>query len=323
MIKNIPEELLTKGLVTQDQFDKIEPIHSGKIFSVFYELTTLLYLGVMLFTAGAGILIYKNIGELGHIAAIITLTIIMMVCFWYVYKNGKPYSNESVKAPSPFFDYILLLGSLLFVSIQGYLQFQYAILDNNLSTSTIVTALLFFYLAYRYDHVGILSLAITAFVSFWGISVSPVKWSSSNFFEHGNLHVTAIFLGITLSSIATLLYRKNIKKHFTFTYLNFSLLMFFSAAVAGLFISNRYHWIYILLIYAGCAFAYYAARISQSFLFLLYAFIAGYIATTYLIAVLFEGFNGYELLWFWYAIFSCGGFVFFIVKFKNHFRQQS
>ena len=144
-------------MITQDQFNKIEPIVSAKIFSVFYELRTLLYLGVMLFMAGAGILIYKNIGELGHIAAIISLAIVMIICFWYVYKNRQPYSHDAVKQLTPFFDYVLLLGSLLFVTIQGYLQFQYAILDNNLSTSTIVTALLFFYLAYRYDHAGILS----------------------------------------------------------------------------------------------------------------------------------------------------------------------
>lgn len=322
MIKNLPEELFAKGLITKDQFAKIEPIVSGDVISVFYELRTLLYLGVMLFTAGAGILIYKNIGELGHIVAIISLTAIMIVCFWHVYKKGPAYSNEVVKGPTPFFDYILLLAGLLFVSIQGYLQFQYAILDNNLATSTLVTAALFFYLAYRYDHVGILSLGITSFVSFWGISVSPVKWYSGNFFEQSNLHVIAILLAIVLSSAATFLHQRGIKRHFTFTYFNFSLLMFFCAAVAGLFIDESIYGIYLLLIYAGCAFSYYAARSSQSFLFLLYAFLAAYIATTFFLAVTLHVFSN-EYLWFWYSILSCGGLVYFIIKFKNHFRQSS
>lgn len=322
MTKNLPEELLAKKLITQDQLDKIDPIVSGKIISLFYELRTLLYLGVMLFTAGAGILIYKNIGELGHVVAILSLTAIMIVCFWYVYKNGPAYSHESVKAPSPFFDYVLLLGSLLFVSIQGYLQYQYAILDDNLSTSTLVTSALFFYLAYRYDHTGILSLGITSFVSFWGVSVSPVKWYSDSFFSHADLHLIAIGLAIVLSTVAILLHRKEIKKHFTFTYLNFSLLMFFCATVVGLFIDESVYGIYLLLIYAGCAFSYYAARNVRSFLFLLYAFLAAYIATTFFLAMTIHIFNE-ELLWFWYCILSCGGFVYFIVKFKNHFRQSS
>ncbi len=323
MIKNLPEELLNKGLITQDQFERIEPIVSGKIFSVFYELRTLLYLGVMLFMAGAGILIYKNIGELGHIAAIIALTIVIIICFWYVYKKSQPYSHDSVKQLTPFFDYILLLGSLLFVTIQGYLQFQYGILDDNLSTSTIVTALLFFYLAYRYDHVGILSLAITSFISFWGISVSPVKWYSGSFFSQSHLHITAIVLGVVLSLTGILLHRKEIKKHFTFTYLNFGLLLFLSASIAGLFIDEHIYGIYLLLIYLGCVFSYFGARISQSFLFLLYAFIAAYIGTTYFLAVTLQIFRGDGILWFFYSILSCGGFVFFIIKFKNFFRQTS
>ncbi|HTH58122.1 MAG TPA: DUF2157 domain-containing protein [Cyclobacteriaceae bacterium] len=322
MTKNLPEELLVKNLITQEQFAKVKPIVSGKIISLFYELRTLLYLGVMLFTAGAGILIYKNIGELGHVAAILSPTALMIGCFWYVYRTGPAYSNEIVKGPTPYFDYVLLLASLLFVSIQGYLQFQYAILDDNLGTSTLITALLFFYLAYRYDHTGLLSLGITSFVSFWGVSVSPVKWYSGSFFEQANLHVIAMILGVALSVASIFLHHRSVKKHFTFTYLNFSLLMFFCAAVAGLFIDGGIYGIYILLIYGGCAFSYYAARLSRSFLFLLYAFIAAYIATTFFLVVTLQIYNS-EYLWFWYSIFSCGGFVYFIIRFKNHFRQPS
>lgn len=321
MTKNTPRELFEKGLITEEQLGKIEPIVSGKIFSVFYELQTLLYLGVMLFATGAGILIYKNIGDLGHIISIAALTIICGVCFWYVHKKSAPYSQEAVKIPTPYFDYILLLGSLLFVSIQGYLQFQYAILDNNLSTSTLVTAILFFFLAYRYDHAGVLSLAITSFASFWGIAVSPYRWYSSNFFEKSDLHIIAIIVSAVLAGAAIFLHRKAIKKHFTFTYLNFSLLIFFCATVAGLFIDDEVYGVYVLLIYGGCAFAYYAGKLSQSFLFLIYAFIAGYIATTYLMAGTI--FKSAGILWFYYFLLSCGGFVYFIIKFKNHFRQES
>ncbi|MES1221265.1 MAG: DUF2157 domain-containing protein, partial [Bacteroidota bacterium] len=67
MIKGLPKELLDKNLITADQFNKIDPVVSGKIVSVFYELRTLLYLGVMLLATGLGILIYQNIGGLGHL----------------------------------------------------------------------------------------------------------------------------------------------------------------------------------------------------------------------------------------------------------------
>jgi hypothetical protein len=275
----------------------------------------------MLFTTGMGILIYENIGDIGHIVSIIALCVLTIVCFWYVFKHAVAYSNEQVTSPNPYYDYIVLLGSLLFISVQGYLQFQYAILDENLGFSTLITAAFFFYIAYRFDHLGILSLAITALASFWSISVSPQKWYSGDFFSESNLHITAIIFSVVVTLIALLLDRKSIKKHFTFTYLNFCMLIFFVATIVGLFEDENWFGIYQLLIYGGCVFTWYMARWKKSFLFLLYAFIAAYIGTTYFLAnTLFK--DTIEI-WFLYSIASCGGFIYFIIKYKNYFSRES
>lgn len=318
MTRSTPSELLEKGFITQEQFQKIEPVVSGKIVSVFYELRTILYLSVMLFTTGAGILIYQNIGSIGHIISIVALTIFMLACFWYVFKYEAGYSHGPIQSPTSYYDYVLLLGCLLFISIQGYLQFQYGALNDNLGWSTLITAILFFYLAYRFDHVGILSLAITALASFWSISVSPQKWYSGEFFSGSNLYNTAIIFSIVVGGIAFFLDKREIKKHFTFTYLNFCILIFFVGAVAGMFYQNWF--MYVSLIYGGCAFAFYMARWRRSFLFLLYAFLAGYIATTYLLArTIFEH---EPELWLYYSLLSCGGFVYFTIRYKTFFKQS-
>lgn len=320
MTRDTPRELLEKGFITQDQFTKIDVITSGKVVSVFYELRSLLYLGVMLFTAGIGILIYENIGDLGHIISIIVLILLTIGCFFYVFKNAPPYSNTSVKPPTPYFVYIVLLGALLFISVLGYLQFQFAILDENLGLITLVTSLFFFYIAYRFDHLALLSLAITALASFWSISISPQKWYHGDFFETANLHNTAIIFSVAVACIALFLDKKAIKNHFTFTYLNFCALIFFVGAITGMFM-GEWWFIYLLLIYGGCVFAFYMARWKKSFLFLLYAFISAYIGTTYLLAetVLRDAIE----IWFLYSIASCGGFIYFIIKFKNYFSQKS
>ncbi|NOT75259.1 MAG: DUF2157 domain-containing protein [Cyclobacteriaceae bacterium] len=320
MTRETPKELFEKGLITEEQFKKIDLIVSGKIVSVFYELRSLLYLGVMLFTAGVGILIYQNIGELGHLLAIITLSVLTVICFWYVFRHALPYSNGEIKAPTPYFDYIVLLGSLLFISVQGYLQFQFGWLDENLGISTLITAAFFFFIAYRFDHLGVLSLAITALASFWSISISPQKWYSGNFFSGPHIYTTAIIFGSTVGGIAVLLDKKGIKKHFTFTYLNFCTLIFFVGSIAGLF-SSEIYFFYVILIYAGCAFAYYIARWEKSFLFMLYAFIAAYIATTYLLAETI--FRDAIEIWFLYSIASCGGFIYFLISYRKHFNQKS
>ncbi|MEJ0054567.1 MAG: hypothetical protein WDN75_02355 [Bacteroidota bacterium] len=319
MTRETPKELFDKGLISEKQFQKIDLITSGKIVSVFYELRSLLYLGVMLFTTGVGILIYQNIGEFGHILSIIALGILTVVCFWYVFKHVAPYSNEALKAPTPYFDYVVLLGSLLFISVQGYLQFQFGWLNDKLGVSTLITAAFFFFIAYKFDNVGILSLAITALASFWSISVSPQKWYSGEFFEGSHLYNTAVIFGAGVTGIAMVLEKRGIKQHFTFTYLNFCVLIFFIGAVVGLF-AGKITLLYILLIYGGCAFAYYIARSQRSFLFMLYAFIAGYIATTYLLAMTLEiGDVGFWLL---YSMASCGAFVYFIISYRKHFTQR-
>lgn len=313
------QALLTKNLITKSQFDKLEPIASGKVVSVYYELRTMLYLGVLLFTGGLGILIYKNIGEIGHLISIILLCVATLACFIYVFLRAVPFTTEKVKAPTPYYDYIVLLGSLLFISVQGYLQFQYQLLDENLGWSTLISACFFFFVAYRFDHLGILSLAITALASFWSLSVSPQKWYSGDFFETADLHITALYFGAALCAAAMALNWKGIKRHFTFTYLNFGLLLFLAGAIVGLFDSDNYG-VYLLLIYAGSGFAVYYAHKEKSFLFLLYAFICAYIGTTYfLVDTIFDEIP--ELI-FYYFIASCGGFIYFIITFRNYFSRK-
>ena len=181
-------------------------------------------------------------------------------------------------------------------------------------------AVFFFFIAYRFDHLGILSLAITALASFWSISISPQKWYSGDFFSDSNLHIIAIIFSIVVTGLALLLNWKSVKAHFTFTYLNFCMLIFFVANMVGLFDEGEYI-VYLLLIYAGCVFTYYMARWKKSFLFLLYAFVAAYIGTTFMLAdtILDDVIE----IWFIYSIASCGGFIYFIVKYKNYFNRAS
>jgi hypothetical protein len=272
-----------------------------------------------MFTSGAGVLIYQNIGELGHLISILLLSLVMVSCFWYVIKSGRDYSNNQVESPTSYFDYLLLLACLLFVSIQGYIQYQYGSFTELMEWNTLITAIFYFYIAYRYDHLGVLSLAITAFASFWGLRVSPQKWYKGDFFDHANLHITAIVFAILLASIVFYLDRKSIKRHFTFTYLNFCFLIFFAGALSGIFVDSSYDLVFIVLIYAVCGFAWHQAQVKKSFLFLLYAFVAGYVASTYLLGEYV--FNSEPALWYYYFLISCGGIIFLIIRYKKLFKR--
>ncbi len=319
MTRSTPRQMAEKKLITEDEFKKIELITSGKIVSVFYELRILLYMGVMLFASGAGILIYQNIGELGHLASILLLAVIMLGCFGYAIKHGHDYKNDQVESPNAYFDYVLLLGCLLFVSIQGYMQVQYDAFTQSMLWNTLITAIFYFYIAYRYDHIGVLSLAITALASFWGLKISSKKWYNGDFFDQADLHITAMVFATLLAGIVFSLDKKSIKKHFTFTYKNFCFLLFFIGALTGIFIDSIYDLLFVSLIYVGCIFAWQQAQQKKSFLFLVYAFTAAYIATTYLLGKYL--FNSEPVLWYYYFLISCGGIIYGIIQYKRLFKR--
>lgn len=312
------KELLSQKFITEEQYNNIEPVISGKIISVFFELRTLLYLGVLLFSTGVGILIYENIGDIGHLISIIILFTLTLACFVYVFRRAPAYSHGKVSSHSPYYDYVVLLGCLLFISVLGYLQFQYELFDEGMGLTTLITAMFFFFVAYRLDNIAVLSLAITAFASFWSISVSPQKWYTGDFLSSENLYVTAMIFGSAMAAIALGVDRKGVKTHFTFTYLNFSILIFLIGTLTGIFENYNSYALYLLLLYGGCAFCVYYANIRKSFLFLLYAAIAAYVGTTYFLSdfVLKD-----PLLWFFYLIASCGGLITFIIRYKNYFKR--
>jgi hypothetical protein len=308
------QELKKKGLITGEQFNQIELIVTRKVFSVFYELRTLLYLGVMLFTTGVGFLIYQNIGQLGHILVIISLSILSVGCFVYAFVKGYPFSKLKVESPNPYFDYVLLLGCLLFASVLGYLQFQFNFLEVYPRISSLVTAILFFILAYRFDHLGVLSLAITSLASFFGI---VVVFNDLKAFDQ--LYNVGLMFSVFILVVGIVLERQKIKEHFTFTYLNFGALIFFLSALAGIFQSYRGEYApYFLALIIGVALSIYTANWKRSFIFLLYGVIAGYIGLTYWLS---DNVNWDVKPWLFYMLISCGGFIYFIVKYRNYFKR--
>jgi hypothetical protein len=313
------QELKDRNLLSEPQFNYLDSIFRRRIVSVFYELRIILYLGIMLFTTGAGILIYMNIGDIGHIVAIGLLSILMMLCFRHAFIFTRPYDHGKIKPPTPYYDYVVLLGCLLFISILTYLQFQYNFFDEGMGAATLVTAIVMFYAAYRFDHTGVLSLAIAAMASFWSISISPQKWYSGSFLEEDALYNTAIFFGAGLATVAWVMDRRGIKKHFTFTYLNFASLIYLSGCLTGMFSNDDRYLVYFLALAAGCGLAVYYAKTSRSFLLLLYASVAGYIGLTY---VLFYTLSFDEFIFMlFYFMISCAGFIFFVIQSKSYFKR--
>ena len=71
------EQLHREGLLSEASLNKIRIDEGTRLFSIHWEVKTLLYIGVLLLTGGIGILIYKNIETIGHT---VILALIGAVC---------------------------------------------------------------------------------------------------------------------------------------------------------------------------------------------------------------------------------------------------
>ena len=80
------QQLFEKTFITEEQHNQIKEYRSLGIFSLHAELKVFLYISVLLFTSGIGILIYKNIDTIGHIAILTLLLIAIGVCFYFCFK---------------------------------------------------------------------------------------------------------------------------------------------------------------------------------------------------------------------------------------------
>ena len=95
-------------------------------------------------------------------------------------------------------------------------------------------------MAFRYDHKGVLTLALTAFCAFWGLSISPIDWVAFEFNEYRSLYLSGIFIGVGFVATGFVLELKNIKSHFKFTFQNIGLLIFYAGIISAQIESNNW-----------------------------------------------------------------------------------
>jgi hypothetical protein len=321
--QKIIEQLQSENLISKEEHEKLAHHYDTKLFSIYWELKTILYLGVLLLSTGVGILIYLNIDTIGHTAILSLIGLACTACFVYCFRNIKPFTWQESVNEHPFSDYILLLGCLLFLSFEGYLQFQYTIFGTRYGMAAIIPSVLFFYLAYRFDHTGILSMAITGLGSWLGLTVTPLNMFQQDF---GSTYLiyTGVGLGAMLTLTSFVISKKDLKKHFSFTYFNFGMQLLFICTLSALFIFGNIKFLFFILLTGLCYMAFAYAKKEQSFYFLLMAALYGYIGITYLLVLLIDNLGGFSsfgegliYLSLLYFVLSCIGIIYFFFNYKK------
>jgi hypothetical protein len=277
-------ELEASGHLPPAQAAAIEADEHTRPFSLHYELRTLLYLGITLLAGGVGVLIYQHIDSLGHGVIIGAITLAMSASFAYAMRNRPACTWREAPRTSIAADYLLVLGCLLFLVLEGYLQVQYELFGTRYGLVTVLPAGLFFGLAYRFDHRGVLSMAITALSAWVGVSVAPLDVFRQGLIWQGVISLPALLLGLLLVAAGLSSEFLDRKRHFAFTYLSLGGNVALLAALSVLFhAEGAYVLLWLLLVLGLSVGLVWYARRAQSYLFLLMSVAYSYVAVTYAI----------------------------------------
>lgn len=272
-------DLEARALLAAEQATAIAAAERTQPFSLLYELRALLYLGITLLAGGLGVLVYQHINSIGHEVIIAIIAALTAACFAFAARHRAPFTWGIAARTSVGADYLLLLGCLLFVVLEGYAQYQYGVFGQRYGLATVVPALVFLPLAYWFDHRGVLAMGLTALASWVGLTVAPLAVLTQNEFWNDSIRGAATILGILLMCTGFYSEFQGRKAHFAFTYLllgsNLALAALATSLVQATFHEQPAVGVGSTLLMLGlCAGLFWYARRTQSYWFLVLA--AGY-----------------------------------------------
>jgi hypothetical protein len=318
------EKLFAQGLISEQSLARIRSAESNRLFSIHWELRTILYLGVLLLTGGLGILIYKNIDTIGHQVILAFIAVLSGGCFYYCERKKLPFSTGKVQSPNSFFDYVLLTACLTLLIFIGYLQAQYNVFGDKYGLATFIPMLILFFCAYYFDHLAVLTMAIANLGAWMGLAVTPLEIFKANNFADTEIIFAGLVLGVFLTVMAYLTAKRKIKEHFSFTYLNFGMNIVFISCLAGMFQFDSFYPVWLLPLAVVAIYFYRKAIKLRSFYLLLMITAYAYIGISYTLVKLLSVTDFIEVYYLilLYFIGSAAFIVFFLITMNKKIKQH-
>ncbi|RED26751.1 putative membrane protein DUF2157 [Flavobacterium cutihirudinis] len=321
------QRLFEKNLITENQFQEIETYRALGIFSLNAELKLFLYLSVLLFTSGIGILIYENIDTIGHIAILSILLLVIVICFYYCFKNSKGFQKSETTFEHPVLEYLVLAANILTCIFIGYLQFQYKPFGEHYGLATLVPTIVSFFCVYYFDNKSVLTIAITGLAAYIGLSVTPqdIFNDSNNLYASQNLSYSAVMLGVLLILWTIYSNRVSLKTHFGLIFLTFALHIISIASISNLASYDMLNWMLFACVLVASTFYFYKASYENKAMSLyVFMIIYGYIGANIILFRIFENIDFsdiWELFVFLLPVYFIGSIVMFIKLIKNFHKE--
>lgn len=260
-----------QGMISPEQQALFASLVREEPFSLSLELNLLLYAGVLAFVAGLGWTISTWSQQLGDVLILIALSVLLAACSWYCSSRASAWSPAETPTPTPLFDYVLYLGSLVWCVELAYLESRFHILSGQWDIYLLASAFFFFFLAYRFDNRFVLSLALSSFGGWFGLTIS--HWPP---FQSGEYRQYALFYCFVVGVSGIVLQRVKLKPHFFATYLNIVGNVLFWTILSGVFDQEHNGWWLLSLLIACTGSLVWGLR-QRQFVFVAYTAVYGYI----------------------------------------------
>ena len=302
-----------QGAISAEQQAHLASLVRREPFSLSVELNLLLYAGVLTFVAGLGWTISTWSQQLGDVLILGILSLILAASFWYCFSRVPAWSAAEMAAPTAIFDYVLYLGSLVWCVELAYLESRFHVLSGQWDDYLLATALLFFFLAYRFDNRFVLSLALSSLAGWFGLTIS--HWPSH---QDAAYRQYALVYCLLVGVAGAVLERLKLKPHFFGTYLNIAANVLFWAILSGVFEQEGNGlWFAGLLIACAASLVWGLKR--RQFAFVAYAAIYGYVGLS---SILLRNVNDFTLI-LTYFVFTAIAMIVMLVLIARRFGRHA
>jgi hypothetical protein len=272
-ILNYLERWNGAGAITGAQHHVLSALVRKERFSVFAELNTLLYVGVLSFVAGVGWTIQTYSARLGDAAIVSALMIVFFSSLYYCFSRARPYSHDRVEPSGFASDYVLYLGCLTLAVELGYLELRFHLLQADWDHYLLLSSFVYFALAYRFDNRFVLSLALSTLAGWFGLRLSHLPALG------GSLREYALAYGGIVAIAGMALHRVGIKKHFLEAYLHVSATVLF-IALLSLVADRARDWLYLPGLLGAAGIAIVEGVRFKRFAFVVYGVVYGYMGVS-------------------------------------------
>lgn len=263
---------LADGSISAAQHAALAALASRRRLSLFVELNALLYLGVLAIAGGLAWTARDYSDRWGDLAILGPASALVVGCFAWVFAVAPRYSAGRVSATSLALDYVLYLGCLVLGVVLGYAQYRVPALQARWHDLLLVSAVIYFAAAYRFDNRFVLSLGLATLGGWFGVSFSRFHW-----LEGGTTPAMTLLYGALVAAASIASWRADVKRHFLEAYLQVAALVVLSTLTWRVLDSDGPSpW--LLAAFIGAALSVAGGIRYRRFSFVVYGAFAGYIS---------------------------------------------